>query len=488
MTPSEVRKHAESILRWRESPQMMVRELFGVTPDAWQDEALALFPKSPRLAMRACKGPGKTTVLAWIGWNYLLTRKFCNIGALSITVQNLADGLWKEMAKWQEKSPLLKAMFTWTKTRIFANEAPATWFMSAKSWPKSASTEEQAKALAGFHADYVLFLIDESGGMTDAVMVSAEAAFAGTIECHIVQAGNPTQLSGPLYRACTTSKHLWRVITITGDPDDPKRSPRIPIEYALEQIKQWGRENNWVKTDIFGEFPSSSIDALIGQDEVEAAMRRYYREHEIGRVPRIMGIDVARQGDDSSSIAKRQGIQMFPFQKRRNIDSLQGASWVNREWAEWGADAAFIDATGGFGSGWEDQLRVLGRAPIGIHFSGQAHEKTRFYNKRAEMAFDFVNWIKRGGALPGENPSLLAALTQTTYTHQGDRLLLEPKELVKAKIGHSPDDFDAAILTFAEPITLQTRRSAGRMLVNYDPWRDLELASGGSGYDPFAGM
>ena len=213
-------------------------------------------------------------------------------------------------------------------------------------------------------------------------------------------------------------------------------------------------------------------------------MKRYYREHEIGRVPKIMGIDVARFGNDSCSMAFRQGIQMFPFQKRRGIDSLQGASWVNREWQQWGADAAFIDATGGFGSGWEDQLRVLGRAPIGIHFSGQASNKTKFFNKRSEMAFEFVDWIKRGGALPGENPSLMVALTQTTYTFQNDRLLLEPKELVKAKIGHSPDDFDSAILTFAEPITITARATRPRqMLVEYDPFAVLDNSKG----DAYAG-
>jgi phage terminase large subunit len=476
MTPAEVKAYGKQLAKWADQPQAMVRELFGVEPDEWQEKALRLFPRTPRLAMVACKGPGKTTVLAWLGWNYLLTRPHCNIGAISITVQNLGDGLWKEMAKWQEKAPLLKGLFTWTKTRIFANEAPATWFMSAKSWPKSASTEEQAKALAGFHADYIAFLVDESGGMPDAVMFSAEAAFAGTKECHIVQAGNPSQLSGPLYRA-DRRRDLWEVINITGDPDDPMRSPRIPIEYAREQIKQWGRDNNWVKTDIFGEFPSSSIDALIGQDEVEAAMARYYREYDIGRVPKVMGIDVARFGNDGSSLCKRQGIQIFSFDKRRNIDSLQGASWVNREWGSWGADAAFIDATGGFGSGWEDQLRVLGRSPIGVHFSSQANDKAKFYNKRSEMAFEFVTWIKKGGALPGENVDLMAALTQTTYTFQNDRMLLEPKEMVKAKIGRSPDDFDAAILTFAEPIALQpTTRKGGKMLVDYNPFAEVDKA------------
>ena len=42
------------------------------------------------------------------------------------------------------------------------------------------------------------------------------------------------------------------------------------------------------------------------------------------------------------------------------------------------------------------------------------------------MAFECVQWIRRGGALL-ESANLLTALTQTTYTFQGDKLLLEPK-------------------------------------------------------------
>jgi hypothetical protein len=86
-----------------------------------------------------------------------------------------------------------------------------------------------------------------------------------------------------------------------------------------------------------------------------------------------------------------------------------------------------VDATGGFGAGWVDQLNAIGRAPIGIHFAGRAHNPQRYANKRAEMAFEAVEWIKRGGALP-ESLELAAVLTQTTYATPKDRLLLEPKE------------------------------------------------------------
>src|SRR6202034_3056067 len=129
----------------------------------------------------------------------------------------------------------------------------------------------------------------------------------------------------------------------------------------------------------------------------------------------------------------------------------QGAAQVARKATDWKADAVFIDATGGFGAGWIDQLRLLGKSSIGEQFAGQAHAKERYFNKRAEMYFDAVEWIKRGGALPN-SPELLAALTQTTYSFKGDRFLLEPKELVKEKLGYSPDEADAFVLTFAEPV------------------------------------
>lgn len=484
---------ADKFREWRARPSVMVRELFGVEPDIWQIEALDAFPSQQRMAFLASKGVGKTTTLAWLGWNFLLTRPYPKCAATSISGANLNDNFWTEMAKWQDRAPLLKAMFEWTKTRIFAKESPETWWMSARTWPQSGDAQAQADTLAGLHADYILFVLDESGGMPDAIMASAEAALSSCVEGHIVQAGNPTQLSGPLYRAATVERRLWFVISINGDPDSPKRSSRVSKQWAQEQIEKYGRDNSWVKVNVFGEFPSSSLNVLIGPDEVSAAMKRYYREFEIGRVPKIMGIDVARFGDDGSSIARRMGIQMFPFKKYRNLDSMQGAGHVNREWADWEADAAFIDATGGFGSGWEDQLKALGRAPIGVHFSAEAHDKVKYYNKRAEMSFDFVDWIKRGGALPN-NPELLAALTNTTYSFKDDRLLLEPKELVKAKLGYSPDDYDSAILTFAEPVTIvsSNRRKPNYNVAEYNPFADVDtVASRGyknaGSYDPFVG-
>jgi len=479
------------IATWREHPAQMVRELFGVEPDQWQTDVLEAFPRSPRIAMKACTGPGKTAVLAWLGWNFMLTRPHPIVGATSISGDNLKANLWTELARWRAKSPLLEHLFEQTKTAIFAKEHPQTWKLEARTWAKDANASEIGNALRGLHSPYVMWLLDESGDYPPAILPTAEAIFSGAPEeAHIVQAGNPINRTGALYHA-HTHRGLWHVIEITADPLDPKRTPRVSVAHAQSQIDEWGRENPWVLVNIFGQFPPSSMNALIGPDEVEAAMKRMYRDYEIGDAPRVMGIDVARYGDDASVIFKRQGIQCYKFQKYRNIDSTQGAGIVIREWDAWGADAAFIDDTGGFGSGWIDNLVRMGKGPIGIHFAGQAHKHGRYYNKRAEMIFDCVEWIKRGGALP-ESRELLRALTETTYTSEKDKLIIEPKDLVKEKLGFSPDEMDAFALTFAEPITPKSaaRRPRQAQAPVYEPFAELDRAANRSysavgEYDPF---
>jgi hypothetical protein len=435
---------------WRDDPVRFVREQFGVVPDAWQEEVLAAFPKAPRLAMKACKGPGKTAVEAWLAWNFLATRNDPKIAATSITSDNLFDNLWAEMAKWQQRSSYLREHFRWTKDRIVCRERPETWWMSARTWNRASDRTQQGSTLAGLHADNILFILDESGGIPDAVMATAEAALSSCVEGHIVQAGNPTHLDGPLYRACTSERRLWHVTEITADPDDKRRSTRVRAEWAREQIEKYGRDNPWVLVNVFGKFPPGSLNTLIGPDECREAMTRAYRPEDLARAPKVLGVDVARFGDDASVIFPRQGLRALAPLKLRNADGMQGAGAVARRAADWKADAIFVDDTGGWGASWIDCLRTLGHAPIGIGFAARPNDP-RYENKRTEMYFDAVQWIKNGGALP-DVPELVAALSQTTYSFRGDRLLLEPKEQVKARLGYSPDDADALALTFAQPV------------------------------------
>jgi phage terminase large subunit len=466
----------EQLLRWKQDPVAFVREVLGAEPDLWQIEVLRAFPTNPRIAMKAAKGVGKTALLAWCIWNFLLTRPNAVVMCLSTSAQSLSDNLWTELARWQQKSPILMHQFVYTKKKIYNRDSPNTWWCTAKSYAQGADKTQQANAIAGFHDDYPMVVLDESGNMSEGIMAAAEAALSTAVDGHILQAGNPTHLEGCLYAACTRDSARWKVVSINSDPDSPLRASRVSIEWSENFIKTYGRESNWTLVNVFGQFPSHSFNALIGPDEIRASMKRYYREFEIGNAAKVMGVDVAEFGDDASVIARRQGIQMYPFKKYRGLDPSQGAGRVAREWEEFKAKSCFIDSTGGFGSGWISHLRDLSRNPIGVHFNGQAHKTQDFANKRTEMYFDLCNWIKEGGALP-DCPELIAQLTATTYTIEKDKMILEPKKLIKAKLGYSPDEADAAALTFAEPVAsssdYSTYRPKQNMCVNeYDPFKE----------------
>lgn len=482
--------------RWHSpQPRYLTRYIDRIEPDGEEDSmCIEVAHPSGCYLTNDFIVTHNTTVLSWIAWNFLLTRPRPKCAATSISGANLKDNFWTEMAKWRNRAPFLQRTFEWTQTRIFCRAHSEEWFMSARTWPQSADANRQADTLAGLHADYILFIVDESGAVPDSVMVAADAALSSCKEGHIIQAGNPSMLSGPLWRACTTERKQWYIVEITGDPDDPKRSTRISKDWARQMIESHGRNNPWVLVNVFGQFPPSSINSLIGPDEVAQAMKRFYRPFEIGDAAKVMGVDVARYGNDSSVLARRQGIQIFPLDKKRNINSTQGAGWIARVWDDWEADACFVDATGGFGAGWCDQLENLGRTPFGVQYAGEPHDKRRYANKRTEMAFDFVEWIKKGGGIP-EDAELAAALTTTTYTFWKDKLILEPKDDIKARLGYSPDEMDACMTTLAEPViaagSKRRQRTNRAAQAAYEPFADLDNAVrrsyGGPDYEPYKG-
>jgi hypothetical protein len=467
------------ILSWRESPAQYVHDNFAVDPDKWQIEALnslggSGYNPQRRLCLKACTGPGKSAVLAWNGWHRLTC--FAGRGehpkgaALSITRENLRDNLWTELAKWQSRSEFLKTCFTWTKERIYSNDHSETWFLSARSFAKDADEDAIGRALSGLHSKFPFILLDEIGDMPIPVIKAAEQIFTGSpIDALILAAGNPTSSDGLLYHLCNKLRHLYHVITITADPEDPNRTARVDIELARQQIKEYGRDNPWVMATILGLFPSVGFRNLLGIEEVEAAMNRKYEPGKFSFAPMIVGVDVAREGDDKTVIFPRQGLSAFPPTALRSAKSHEVGGAVAIREDELKSDATIVDGTGGWGSGVIDWLSQIGRSPMDCQFAGKADDP-KYANKRAEIWFKMADWIKKGGSLPRVD-ALIAELTTPTYTFKGDKFLIEPKEDIKKRLGRSPDYADALAVTFAFEIvkSLRSTSNQSRGGTDYDP-------------------
>lgn len=449
---------ANTIKAWREDPVKFVREVFGVEPDLWQIDAMRTLGGAPnprrRVVAKACTGPGKSAWLAWMGWHRLLC--FADKGehpkgaALSVTADNLKDNLWAELSKWQQRSPLLKAAFTWTHERIFCNDHKETWFLSARAFAKDADAEAIGRTLSGLHSKYPFVLLDETGETPVALGRAAEQIFTGDpTDAAILAAGNPTSLDGLLYHLSVARAQDYDVITITADPDDPKRTPRVSAEHARAQIEAYGRDNPWVMSTILGQFPPSAFNALLSVTDVEATFKRNYNESIFGHIQKRIGVDVARYGDDRTVFFPRQGLVAFKPTVMRNMNGPEVAARLAEGKNRWGSEAEFVDGTGGYGASVLDALRAAGIAAVDVQFAGKAIDP-RFYNRRAEMWWNMAEWVKKGGCLP-RMPELVRELTAPTYTFQAGRLLIEPKEKIKERLGFSPDLADALALTFAVP-------------------------------------
>lgn len=459
MTESQ-RKAAAKIRIWRRDPLRFVREVFHAEPDAWQADCLALCgqPGRVRLALKACAGPGKTALLAWLGWHRLACFAAPNEhpkgAAVSITSDNLRDNLWAELAKWRNASPFLLNAFEWSKERIVAKDHPETWFLAAKGWSKSADQETIGRTLSGLHSMFPFYLIDESGDIPPNMLKSAEQGLTSCQDGMIATAGNTTSQTGMLYEVTTRNRGQWTVVSITADPDDPKRTPRVDIEWARQQIELYGRDNPWVMAYVLGLFPPGSINALLSTDEVEKAQNRRPQPDTYEWAQKRLGIDVARFGDDRTVIFPRQGLVAFPpivmRHARNSAVSVDIASKVMLKKNEWQAEMEFFDDTVGWAHGAIDVMRAAGHSPVAVQFDNKQTSDPRNYNMRAEMWWRMAEWVKGAACLP-PNPELVGELTAPTYTFKEGKLLLEPKDLIKKRLGKSPDLADALALTFAIP-------------------------------------
>lgn len=227
------------------------------------------------------------------------------------------------------------------------------------------------------------------------------------------------------------------------------------------------------------DFSAAVDNVLISVDEVEAAVKRIVQPRDIEYAPRVLGVDVARQGDDRSVAFRRQGIFADEPIIWRNLDSMAVASRVGVIINDWQPDAVFIDGSGGYGAGVIDRLRQLGYTPVEVQFGG-IPDDDRFANKRSEMHFRLAEWVKREGKLP-DNNELKQDLCGPTYGHDSrGRLMMEKKDDMKKRGLPSNDIGDAAALTFAFPVAARADTfnpgegpKQVRCLTEFDPLAEM---------------
>lgn len=239
----------------------------------------------------------------------------------------------------------------------------------------------------------------------------------------------------------------------------------------IERLRRDMPENEFHR-EYLCDFSASAEDQLISIADAEEAARRYLREDQYNFAAKVLGVDPARFGDDKSVIFPRQGLAAFRPRIMQGIDNMRLADAVASAIEKFQPDAVFIDA--GNGSGVIDRLRQLGHPIIEVNFGGRPIDP-RFLNKRAEMWWGMKEWLATGGAIPSL-PALKQDMASPTYSYNSaNKLCLESKDDIKARIMRSPDLADALALTFASPVAKSLRHAHPSladkpMSFDYDPF------------------
>lgn len=195
-------------------------------------------------------------------------------------------------------------------------------------------------------------------------------------------------------------------------------------------------------------FRRVSGDPLI--DPALVGKARLSEEPEAG--PRILGVDPAEYGADSTAIVLRAGRAATRLWRYNNKGPMEVVGLVAKIATDVNPVAINVDCTG-VGSGVADRLIELGFPVNRVHFGERAIEDQVYGLRRDEMWGEMKKWFEDQPCSIPDDDSLEADLCAPQYSYDSSRRLkLERKEDMKKRGIRSPDSADALALTFAVPI------------------------------------
>lgn len=285
----------------------------------------------------------------------------------------------------------------------------------------------------------------------------------------VLAVGNPLTPTGMFFE--THRSKDWKAFRISAEDHPNVKAGRTVIPGAITRrfvetmARTYGQDSPIYRARVLGEFPDHDEHTLIHADWLEDAARLHERVWAYvdahlpipeGPDPRghpvSFGVDVARFGEDRSAVAIARGPVLDEIVSWRSSDVMETVGKViaelrrHRFKKESRGYRLAVDEIG-VGAGATDRLREQGWRATGINVSTRPRDPKRFLNLRAEIYWSLRDKLERGHLAIPRRPDLWEELTAIRWAvNSQGKIVLEPKDDTRKRLGRSPDLADAVVL------------------------------------------
>lgn len=445
-----------------DNPKAFLEDMLDMDCDDWQGLVASDVANYPKVAVKSGQGVGKTALEAGLIIWFLVCRPYSKVIATAPTMQQLYDVLWAEISKWLNSSKV-KALLTWTKTKVYMNGDSERWFATAK-------TATKPENMQGFHEEHMMIVVDEASGVVDPIMEAILGTLTGE-DNKLLLMGNPNRIDGTFYDAFNKDRDKFRTHTVSS-----RSSKRTSKDNIAMLESKYGVDSDVVRVRVDGNFPKGALDSFISLETVELALGSKISQEEVTASKVLhVGCDVARFGDDKTVISPRISTKVFPFRKFVKKSTMETAGNVLRCCKEYmnlypNITQCIIKVDdSGVGGGVTDRLKEVVREE-GLPYqvipvnNGDAATDDYYFNLGGQiwgrikelLEVNFSNNMQGKETqieLPND-PEMIKQLSVRKYhmTSKGKIQLESKKEMKERGLG-SPDTADALSLALYDPNT-----------------------------------
>lgn len=408
-------------------------------------------------------GTGKTFLGACVVLWFLACWEDAIVVTAAPKQDQLLKHIWKEIGRlWPRfKKHFPEAVLTSGHIAMRpGTEEKETWAATAFVCGVGADESSATKA-QGFHAEHMLIVTEETPGIHPAIMTAFENTSTAPHNLRLAL-GNPDHQHDELHRFCVQPfvRHvrisaLDHPNVVTGD------GTIVPGAVGLEAVERradrYGRGSRLYDSRVRGISPAEAEDALIKWEWCEEAAERY-GEPELRNGLSALGVDVANSANgDKAAIARGIGGCLTDVSSFQCPDALQLGNRVSTEMNAQGVNRAHVGVDSvGVGAATVNQLKALGtqvRALNGgasavSHIDwdlGRIAQEEEFNNLRSQMWWQLRMDLQHGRIALPHDTELFNDLTAATWLTRNGKIVVEPKEKIRERLGRSTDKGDAVV-------------------------------------------